>query len=69
MGELVAGSLGLVDLTPCLFWTRCPMIVDVDEGQYLVALASASPSQEEKLPALMAVNHVERTGYPIAAWK
>ena len=47
MGELVAGSLGLVDRTPCLFLTRCPMKVDVAMGQYLVALASVSPFQED----------------------
>ena len=46
-GELVVGGLGLVDLTPCRFWTRCPMIVAVVEGQYLVALASVSPGHEE----------------------
>ena len=45
--ELVAGSLGLVGLTPCLFWTRCPMIVAVAEGQYLVTLASVSSIHEE----------------------
>ena len=32
-GELVVGVLGLVDLTPCSFWTRFPMIVAVAEGQ------------------------------------
>ena len=47
MGEIVAESLVFVDLTPCLFWTRCPMIVDVAEGKYLVALASVSPGHEE----------------------
>ena len=47
LGELVAGSLGLVDLTPCLFWKRCHMIVAVAEGKYLVVLASVSPVQEE----------------------
>ena len=47
----------------------CPMIVAVAEGKYFVALASVSPGQEEYLPALMVVNHVERTGYPVAAWK
>ena len=55
-------SLGLVDLTPCLFWTRCPIIVAVVEGQYLVALVSVRPGHEEKLPAPIAVNHVDQTG-------
>ena len=63
------GSLGLADLTPCLFWKRCPMILAVAEGQYLVALESVRPGHEEKFPALIAVNHVERTGYPAAAGK
>ena len=42
-GELVVGGLGLVDLNPCCFWTRCPMIVAAADGQYLVALTSVSP--------------------------
>ena len=46
-GELVVGGLGLVDLTPYRFWTRCPMIVAVAEGQYLVSLESVSPGHEE----------------------
>ena len=46
-GELVVGGLGLVDLTPCRFWTRFTMIVVVAEGQYLVALAGVSPGHEE----------------------
>ena len=33
-GELVVGVLGLVDMTPCLFWTRFHMIVAVDKGSY-----------------------------------
>ena len=45
--EVFAGSLGLVDLNPCLFCTRYPMIVAVAEGKYLVALASVSPVQDE----------------------
>ena len=46
-GELIVGGLGLVDLTPCRFWKICPMIVEVAEGQYLVALASVSLGHEE----------------------
>ena len=46
-GELVVGGLGLVDLTPCCFWTRCSMIVASEDGQYLVALASVIPGHEE----------------------
>ena len=46
-GELVVGSLGLVDLTPWYFWTRCTMIVAAADGQYLVALVSVSPNHEE----------------------
>ena len=45
--ELVVGGLGLVDLTPCCFWTRCHMIVASADGEYLVALESVSPSREE----------------------
>ena len=45
------------------------MIVAVSEGQYLVALESVSSGHEEQLPELIDVNHVERTGYPDAAWK
>ena len=41
--ELVVGGLGLVDLTPWIFWTRCPMMVESAYGQYLVALASVRP--------------------------
>ena len=44
-------------------------MVAVAKEKYLVALASVSPGQDEYLPALMAVNHVERTGYPAATWK
>ena len=58
------GSLGLVDMTPYLFWTRCPMIVAVAKGQYVVALASAIPGHN-----LIAFNHVDWTGYPAAVWK
>ena len=68
-GELVVGGLGLLDLTPCRFWTRCPMMVASADGQYLVELASMSPGHEEQLPELIAFNHVDRTGYPAAAWK
>ena len=46
-GELVVGGLGLVDLTPFCFWTRCSIIVAVAEGQYLVALGSVRPGHEE----------------------
>ena len=46
-GELFVGGLGLVDMNPCRFWTRCPMIVAAADGQYLVALASVSPGHEE----------------------
>ena len=42
-GELVVGGLGLVDLTPWIFWTKCPMIVAAADGKYLVALAGVSP--------------------------
>ena len=45
--NLSRGILGLVDLNPCLFLTRYPMIVAVARGQYLVALVSVSPGQEE----------------------
>ena len=68
-GELAVGGLGLVDLTPCCFWTRCPMIVDSADGKYLVALESVSPGHEEQLPALIAFNHVDWTGYPVIAWE
>ena len=68
-GELVVGGFGLVDLTPWRFWTRCPMILASAYGQYSVALASVSPGHDEYLPVLMAFNHVERTGYPVAACK
>ena len=46
-GGLVAVSFGLVDLTLCLFWTRCPMIVAASDGQYFVELASGRPGQDE----------------------
>ena len=45
------------------------MIVAVAEVRYLVSLASVSPGQEEKLPAQMDINHVDRTSYPDATWK
>ena len=45
-GELVVGGLGIVDLTPCCFWTRCPIIVAVAEGQYLVSLESVIPGHK-----------------------
>ena len=54
-------SFVLVDLTLCLFWTRFPMMMAVEDGQYLVALAIVRPGQEEELPALMDFNYVERT--------
>ena len=44
-------------------------MVAVAKGQYLVALATVSPGQDEYLPALMAVKHVDRTGYHAATWK
>ena len=46
-GELIVGGLGLVDMTPWIFWTRCPMIVASAYGQYLVALESVSPFHDE----------------------
>ena len=46
-GELVVGGLGLVDLTLCIFWKRCPMIVASEDRQYLVALASMSPGHKD----------------------
>ena len=46
-GELVFGGLGLVDLTPWLFCTRCPMIVASVDGQFLVALVIVSPGHDE----------------------
>ena len=46
-GELGGWGLGLVDLTPWRFWTRCPMIVASAEGQYLVALARVIPGHDE----------------------
>ena len=46
-GELVVEGLGLVDLTPCRFWTRCPMIVASAYGKYLVALVSIRPGYNE----------------------
>ena len=46
-GELVVEGLGLVDLTPWRFWTRCPMVVASAYGQYLVALASVIPGHDE----------------------
>ena len=45
-GEIVAGGLGLVDLIPWRFGTRCPMIVASEDGQYLVALASVRPGHD-----------------------
>ena len=68
-GELVDGGLGLVDLTPWRFWTRCPMMVASAYGQYLVAFASISPCHNDKLPAPIDFNHVDWTGYPADAWK
>ena len=47
LGELVVGGLGLVDMTPCRFWTRCPMIVLSADGKYLVALVSVSPIHKD----------------------
>ena len=67
--EIVDGVLGLVDLNPWRFWTRFSMIVASVDGQYLVALASVIPVHDEYSPAPIAFNHVERTGYPAAAWK
>ena len=50
-GVLVGWGLGLVDLKPWHFCTRCPMMVASADGQYLVALASVSPGQDEYFPA------------------
>ena len=41
-GELGIGVFGLVDLTPWRFLTRCPIMVALAEGQYLVTLARVS---------------------------
>ena len=46
-GELGGGYLGLVNLTPRSFWTRCPMMVALAEGKYLVALARVGPGHDE----------------------
>ena len=46
-GKLVVGGLGLVDLTPWRFWTRCSIIVASTDRQYLVAMASVSPGHDE----------------------
>ena len=46
-GELGGWGLGLVDLTPWSFWTRCTMMVASTDGQYLVALARVSPGHDE----------------------
>ena len=46
-GEIVGWGLGLVDLMPWRFCTRCPMMVDLAEGKYLVALANTSLGHDE----------------------
>ena len=46
-GELGGGGFGLVEITPWIFWTRCPMMVALAEGQYLVALARVIPGHDE----------------------
>ena len=46
-GELGWGGLGLVDLTPWRFWTRCPMMVALVEGQYLVVLVRVRPGHND----------------------
>ena len=68
-GELGGWGFGFVDLTPWRFCTRCPMMVVSAEGQYLVALERVSSDHDEYFPAPMALSHVDRTGYPVAAWK
>ena len=45
-GKPVVRGLGLVDLNPCYFWKRCPMIVAAADGKYLAALARVNPSHE-----------------------
>ena len=45
------------------------MMVAVADGQYLVALVSVRPGQDEWLPELMDLNHVEWTEEPAAARK
>ena len=45
------------------------MMVASEDGKYSVALASDSPGHGEYFPAPIAFNHVDRTGYPAAAWK
>ena len=46
-GELGIGVFGLVDLTPWRFLTRCPIMVALAEGQYLVALSRVIPGHNE----------------------
>ena len=45
--ELFGWGLGLVDLTPWRFWKRCPMMVALEDGQHLVALATISPGHDD----------------------
>ena len=45
--ELGGWSLGLVDLTPWIFWLRCPMMLASVEGKYLVELEIVSPGHDE----------------------
>ena len=68
-GELGGWGLGLVDHTPWRFWTRCPIMVALTEGKYLVTLARVIVGHDDSFSALMAFSHVDRTGYLSAAWR
>ena len=46
-GELGGGGLGLVDLMNLRFWTIWPLMVDLAEGQYLVALVRVRHGHDE----------------------
>ena len=62
---------GVVCCVDCIFlncWCRCPLIVEVDFGRYLVISSGVNPGHVEKKTSLIALMNVEGTGLKHDFW-
>lgn len=60
-------GLGLVERMFLRVWFMCPFAVSVVSGYYFVTFFSVSSGHPTKFPALIALSHVDLTGYPHTA--
>ena len=65
----VEGVMASVDRWFARCWSRCPLAVMVDLGRWRLTIGTVKPGHVAKNPCAMALSHVERTGYPAAAWR